>query len=107
MRRSFDQLALKHGVFKIETIGDAFMCCTGYPDPQPDFVARMARFSIDAVNAAHEVLILEEDPSMGAIDIRVGFHVGSAVVSVIGSSRPRLCFFGDMVNTASRMVRGL
>ena len=31
---SFDRLAKKRSVFKVETIGDAYLAVTGLPDPQ-------------------------------------------------------------------------
>jgi adenylate cyclase len=43
----FDALAVRHGVEKIKTIGDAYMVVAGLPDPVPDHTARLARMALD------------------------------------------------------------
>lgn len=101
---AFDELARKHEVFKVETIGDAYMGVTNLENNQDhDHVKRIAEFAIDAVEAAGNILIDEENPRKGYVRIRVGFHSGQVVSNVIGSLNPRFGLFGDTVNTASRM----
>ncbi|CAJ1941386.1 unnamed protein product [Cylindrotheca closterium] len=101
---AFDNLSTKHGVFKVETIGDAWMGVTNLEGNQANSHAkRVAEFAIDAVKAAGKVLIDEDDASAGHIHIRVGFHSGPVVSNVIGSLNPRYGLFGDSVNTSSRM----
>ena len=64
-------------------------------DQEDSHAKRIAEFAVDMVHEASQILVDDEDPGKGYINIRVGFHSGPVVSNVIGSLNPRYGLFGD------------
>lgn len=98
----FDEIMEKYDVEKIKTIGDAYMCVSGLPEPGENDVFR-------AVQAAFEIVEFIEASKktkmtdLTQFDIRIGINTGPIVAGVVGTKKFAYDIWGDTVNVASRM----
>ena len=97
--RRFDRLAVKHGVEKIKTIGDAYMAAAGVPEACSDHAARTVAMAHDMLRVVDGIRT-EMDVDL---EIRIGIASGPVLAGVIGSQRFSYDVWGDTVNLASRM----
>ncbi|KAL8602399.1 Nitrogen permease regulator 2 [Nucella lapillus] len=98
----FDSILENFDVYKVETIGDAYMVVSGLPVKNGKRHAReIARMSLALLNGVKSFKIRHRPEEQ--LKLRIGLHTGSVVAGVVGLKMPRYCLFGDTVNTASRM----
>ena len=95
---TFDQLAEKHGLEKIKTIGDAYMVVGGLPIPCLDNAERIAKMALDMQEAISDFSNTHNQD----FSIRIGINSGPVVAGVIGIKKFIYDLWGDTVNTASR-----
>ncbi|KAJ8033679.1 Speract receptor [Holothuria leucospilota] len=98
----FDAIISNYDVYKVETIGDAYMLVSGLPIRNGILhagqIASTAWHLLDSVKSF--IVAHKRDVQL---KLRIGIHSGPCVAGVVGLTMPRYCLFGDTVNTASRM----
>ena len=96
---AFDELADRHGVEKIRTIGDNWMGVAGVPRARDDHATAAARLALG--------MLAFVDQRRGAggrcLDFRIGLNSGPMIGGVIGRRKFVFDVWGDAVNTAARM----
>mmetsp|Transcript_20475 Transcript_20475/g.52589 ORF Transcript_20475/g.52589 Transcript_20475/m.52589 type:complete len:539 (-) Transcript_20475:262-1878(-) len=107
---TFDDLADKYSVYKVETIGDAYIAVSGLQriskGQKRDYacsIADMAIAMIEAIPAINErnmKLIGQE------IQIRVGIHTGPSIAGVLGLKMPRYHLWGEAITIANSLQEG-
>ncbi|XP_073831869.1 atrial natriuretic peptide receptor 2 isoform X2 [Musca autumnalis] len=98
----FDSIVENFDVYKVETIGDAYMVVSGLPIRNGNQHSReIARLALALLEAVHNFKIHHRPNDK--LKLRIGLHTGACVAGVVGLKMPRYCLFGDTVNTASRM----
>ncbi|XP_037809877.1 uncharacterized protein LOC119602434 isoform X1 [Lucilia sericata] len=97
----FDATINAYNVYKVETIGDAYMVVSGIPVRTPDHAEQIATMALDLLHQSGRFNV-KHLPGV-PLQLRIGLHTGPCCAGVVGLTMPRYCLFGDTVNTASRM----
>ncbi|TRY98522.1 hypothetical protein DNTS_014645 [Danionella cerebrum] len=97
----FDTLSEKHRVFKVETIGDAYMVVAGAPEKTKYHAHNICDMALDMVRSIDHL----KDPCSVLVWLtRLSrIHSGMVVAGVVGHKMPRYGLHGDTVHTASAM----
>jgi class 3 adenylate cyclase/CheY-like chemotaxis protein len=92
---AFEEIATRHGMEKIKTIGDSFMATVGLRSPAINPALSCVRCGWEMIAAANKL-----PPCW---HVRVGAHVGPVIAGVVGHRKYQYDVWGDTVNLAARM----
>ena len=87
---------------KIKTVGDAYMCAAGLPEPSENHAMKLVGAAIEIAEFVSN-LKESKDFHFPLFEIRIGINTGPVVAGVVGTKKFAFDIWGDAVNIASRM----
>jgi len=95
----FDFLCDQNAVYKVETIGDAYLIVAGCPVKASNHAIKICDMAFDMMDG----ISMLKDPGTGDdIQMRIGCHSGSVIGGVVGLKMPRYCLFGVNVGLTEK-----
>ncbi len=101
--KAFDVIITARGIEKIKTIGDAYMCAGGLPDPTSASPAAVVLAGLEMQAFMVKRKAVRGVAGVPAFEMRVGIHTGPVVAGIVGLKKFQYDIWGDTVNIASRM----
>ena len=99
----FDELAVAHGIEKLKTIGDAYMCVGGLPETNRTHPVDACIMGL-AMQAFVDRMKRQRDKfHLPSLELRVGVHTGPVMSGIVGKRKFTYDIWGDAVNIASRL----
>lgn len=101
--RAFDDIIGKYGIEKIKTIGDAYFCAAGLPEPTITHAEDMVRAALDMQVFMQHFGEKNRAAGKPVFVCRIGIHTGPVVAGVVGQKKFAYDIWGDTVNMGARM----
>lgn len=101
--RAFDEITARHGLEKIKTIGDAYLCIGGLDGNAAAGARATVRAALDIQRFMERNAAQPVHPDRPIFRARIGIHSGAIVSGVVGTHKFAYDIWGETVNIASRL----
>jgi class 3 adenylate cyclase len=101
--KAFDAIVEKYNIEKIKTIGDAYMCAGGIPEPRENHESDIVKAGLEMIQYIKESNTDRVARGILALEIRAGIHTGPVIAGIVGSKKYAYDIWGPTVNIAARM----
>ena len=99
----FDDVVEDHGLEKIKTIGDSYMCAGGLPVANDTHALDTVAAAFDMLSAVKKFNRDHVALGLPEFQLRIGIHTGPLVAGVVGTKKFSYDIWGNTVNEASRI----
>lgn len=101
--RGFDEIIDRHGLEKIKTVGDAYLCAGGFNNNETDQALRIVKAALEIQEFIRAISVEKRLTHKPFFEARIGIHTGAVVAGIVGIKKFAYDIWGDTVNIASRM----
>lgn len=101
--KKFDEIISRHGIEKIKTIGDAYMCAGGLPVANETNPVDVVKAALEIQQFMKEMNLQKKAENKPFFELRLGINTGPVVAGIVGTKKFQYDIWGDTVNIASRM----
>lgn len=98
----FDAVVKKHGVRKVKTVGDTFVCVAGVSDRNHTDPVKMVLVALELMQIVNDQNRNSPSPE-NVVELRIGIDTGSVVMGIAEETMLYNSIWGSTVNTASRL----
>jgi adenylate cyclase len=97
----FDELAIAHGMEKLKTIGDSYMCVGGLPETNRTHPVDACLMGLAMQAFVDQTKRQRDRFHLPSLELRVGVHTGPVMSGIVGKRKFTYDIWGDAVNVAS------
>lgn len=100
---AFDEIAERHHLEKLKTIGDAYMCVGGLPTANRSHPVDCCLAALAMLDHMARVNGHRDKLHLPRWELRIGLHTGPVMAGVVGQRKFIYDIWGDAVNIAARL----